>query len=80
MKTKAIYEKGVLKLLEKLELGEGEEVEITLIPSRPNLEEKIEELDKYLSKNAPKPFVSRLDRGYKWLSKEYSLKKLGLKG
>ena len=28
MKTKAIYEKGALKLLEKIDLKEGEEVEI----------------------------------------------------
>lgn len=28
MKTKAIYEKGTLKLLEKIDLKEGEEVEI----------------------------------------------------
>ena len=28
MKTKAIYEKGTLKLLEKIDLKEGEEVEV----------------------------------------------------
>lgn len=32
MKTKAMYEDGVLKPLEKLDLKEGEEVEISILP------------------------------------------------
>ena len=70
MKSKAIYEHGVLKPLEKLNLEEGEEVEITLKPSERHLVEKVEELDKYLSKNTPKPFVGRLERGNKWFTEE----------
>lgn len=37
MKTKAIYEKGTLKLLEKIDLKEGEEVEIEI---KKNIAEK----------------------------------------
>ena len=54
------------------------QVEITLKPSERHLVEKVEELDKYLSKNTPKPFVGRLERGNKWFTEEYCLKKLGL--
>jgi len=78
MKTKAIYEGGILKPLEQLDLKEGEEIEIILRPHETDLEKKIEELEKYLSTNAPKPFVSGLKKGYKWFTEEYSLKKLGL--
>ena len=78
-RIKAMYEGGVLKPLEKLKLGEGEEVEIILKPHRSDLDEKVRELDEYLSTNTPKPFVSELERGYKWFTEEYSLRKLGLK-
>lgn len=78
MRIKAVYRNDVLRPLEKLDLKEGEEVEITLRKYKPDLERKVEELDKYLSSNAPKPFVSELEKGYKWFTEEYSLKKLGL--
>ena len=79
MKTKAIYEDGILKPIEKVDLKEGEEVEIILRPYLSDLEEKVRELEEYLSTNTPKPFVSELERGYKWFTEEYSLRKLGLK-
>ena len=79
MGIKAVYKNEVLKPLEKLKLREGEEVEIILKPHRSDLEEKVKELEEYLSTNAPKPFVSELERGYKWFTEEYSLRKLGLK-
>jgi predicted DNA-binding antitoxin AbrB/MazE fold protein len=68
----------ILKPLEELDLKEREEVEIILRPRENDLEKKIDDLDKYLATNAPKPFVSRLKKGYKWFTEEYSLKKLGL--
>jgi predicted DNA-binding antitoxin AbrB/MazE fold protein len=40
-RIKAMYEKGVLKPLEKLKLGEGEEVEVILRPYKSDLEEKV---------------------------------------
>ena len=78
-RIKAMYEEGVLRPLEKLKLGEGEEVEIILRPYKSDLEERVRELEEYLSTNTPKPFVSELERGYKWFTEEYSLRKLGLK-
>ena len=78
LKTKAMYAEGILKPFEQLDLKEGEEVEILLRPREADLEKKVEELDKYLATNAPKPFISRLKKGYKWFTEEYSLKKLGL--
>ena len=79
IRVKARYEDKVLKPLEKVDLKEGEEVEIILRPYRPDLEERVRELEEYLSTNTPKPFVSELERGYKWFTEEYSLRKLGLK-
>ena len=79
IRVKARYENKVLKPLEGLDLEEGEDVEIILRPHRSDLEEKVRELDEYLSTNTPKPFVSELERGYKWFTEEYSLIKLGLK-
>jgi predicted DNA-binding antitoxin AbrB/MazE fold protein len=79
MGIKAVYKNAVLKPLEKLKLREGEEVEIILRPCRSDLEERVKELEDYLSTNTPKPFVSELERGYKWFTEEYSLRKLGLK-
>ena len=78
LKTKAMYAEGILKPFEQLDLKEGEEVEILLRPREADLEKKVEELDKYLATNAPKLFISRLKKGYKWFTEEYSLKKLGL--
>jgi len=74
-----MYEEGVLKPLEKLKLGEGEKVEIILRPYKSDLEERVRELEEYLSTNTPKAFVSELERGYKWFTEEYSLRKLGLR-
>ena len=79
IRVKAIYAGGILKPIEKVDLKEGEEVEIILKPHRSDLEEKVRELEEYLSTNTPKPFVSELERGYKWFTEEYSLRKLGLK-
>ena len=76
IRVKARYENKVLKPLEGLDLKEGEDVEIILRPHRSDLEEKVRELDEYLSTNTPKPFVSELERGYKWFTEEYSLRKL----
>ena len=78
IRVKARYENKVLKPLEGLDLKEGENVEIILRPHRSDLEEKVSELDEYLSTNTPKPFVSESERGYKWFTEEYSLRKLGL--
>ena len=78
LKTKAMYAEGVLRPLGQMDLKEGEVVEIIFEPRKTDLEKKVDELDKYLAANAPKPFVSRLKKGYKWFTEEYSLKKLGL--
>lgn len=45
MKTKAIYEKGVLKPLEKVDLKEGEEVEITINRGFRKLLEEVGEIE-----------------------------------
>lgn len=52
--------------------------ELILRARRPDLEKKVEELEGYLSANAPKPFTCKAKEGVKWLTEEYCLKKLGL--
>jgi transcriptional pleiotropic regulator of transition state genes len=44
-----------------------------------SLEEKVEELIRYLKNSAPKPFVSDEEAGEKWYSAEFSMRKIGLK-
>lgn len=54
--------------------------ELIIRPHDENLEKKVREAMDYLKKNAPKPFATREEEvDGKWFSKEYSLRKIGLK-
>jgi predicted DNA-binding antitoxin AbrB/MazE fold protein len=79
MKTRAIYESGMLKLKSELDLRDGEEVEVLVRSSSPGLEERVRRLEEYLTTNIPQPFVSPLIRSSKWYAGDYSLRKLGLR-
>jgi predicted DNA-binding antitoxin AbrB/MazE fold protein len=76
-RTKAVYEEGVLKPLEKLSLKEGEEIEIEIFPR----EEKIKKAFKELEKIIPS-LEGIVDTGEihmdKYMDKEYGLKKIGI--
>jgi len=52
---------------------------ILIKPTDFNLEKGVDEAISYLKNNAPKPFVSFEEGGEKWYSKEYSLRKMGLR-
>lgn len=67
-----------LKSGEKLEL-KVKGPEIVLRIRDPDLEKKVKELADFVEREAPEPFVSEISKGdSKWLSKKYSLRKLGL--
>ncbi|WP_457548814.1 AbrB/MazE/SpoVT family DNA-binding domain-containing protein [Archaeoglobus sp.] len=53
--------------------------EIVLKIQRNDLEKRVDELINFLKNNAPKPFVAEVKGEEKWLTKDYSLKKIGLK-
>ncbi|WP_456397057.1 AbrB/MazE/SpoVT family DNA-binding domain-containing protein [Desulfurobacterium sp.] len=52
---------------------------ILIKPTDFNLEMRVDEEISYLKNNAPKPFVSFEEGRGKWYSKEYSLRKAGLR-
>ena len=55
------------------------EDEIVLIVQREDLEKKVDDLIEFLKNNAPKAFVSEVEENEKWLTRKYSLEKIGLK-
>ena len=55
------------------------EDEIVIRVQRGNLEKKVDDLIEFLKNNAPKAFVSEVEEDEKWLTRKYSLEKIGLK-
>ncbi len=55
------------------------EDEIVIRVQRGNLEKKVDDLIEFLKNNAPKAFVSEVEEEEKWLTRKYSLEKIGLK-
>jgi len=55
------------------------EDEIVIRVQRGNLEKKVDDLIEFLKNNAPKAFVSEVEEDEKWLTRKYSLEKIGVK-
>lgn len=55
------------------------EDEIVIRVEREDLEKKVDDLIEFLKNNAPKAFVSEVEEENKWLTRKYSLEKIGLK-
>lgn len=53
--------------------------EIVIRVRREDLEKKVDDLIEFLKNNAPKAFVSEVEEDEKWLTRKYSLEKIGLK-
>ena len=54
--------------------------ELVIKPHDENLEKRVKDAVNYLKENPPKPFAARGEEADgKWFSKEYSLRKIGLK-
>jgi transcriptional pleiotropic regulator of transition state genes len=53
--------------------------EIVLSPRNLDLEGRVEELSRFLEREAPRAFVNPITPGdSKWMSRDYSLRKIGL--
>ncbi|ADC65275.1 transcriptional regulator, AbrB family [Ferroglobus placidus DSM 10642] len=55
------------------------EDEIVIGVYREDLEKKVDDLIEFLKNNAPKAFVSEVEEEDKWITRKYSLEKIGLK-
>jgi len=53
--------------------------EIVIRVHRGDLERKVDELIEFLKNNAPRAFVSEVEEDEKWLTRKYSLGKIGLR-
>ena len=58
---------------------EVREEEIVIRVEKGDLEKRVDELVEFLRNNAPKAFVSEVEEEDKWLTRAYSLEKIGLK-
>ena len=74
------------EIREKLGIHENSELtlsvredEIVIRVRREDLEKKVDDLIEFLKNNAPKAFVSEVGEDEKWLTRKYSLEKIGLK-
>ncbi len=74
------------EIREKLGIHENSELtlnvkedEIVIRVQRGDLEKKVDDLIEFLKNNAPKAFVSEVEEEEKWLTRKYSLEKIGLK-
>jgi len=77
MRTKAIFEGGVLKLLEKVSLEEGEEIEIEIFPNEEKIEKVFKELEKIIPSLEDIVDTENISMN-KYMNKEYALKKIGI--
>ena len=71
---------GGLSIRENSELTLSvREGEIAIRVQRGDLEKKVDDLIEFLKSDAPKAFVSKVEEDEKWLTRRYSLEKIGLK-
>ena len=77
IRVKAMYEEGVLKPLEKIGLGEGEEIEIEIFPSEDKIEKAFKELEEIIPSLEGVVDVGGI-RMNKYMDKDHGLKKIGI--
>jgi predicted DNA-binding antitoxin AbrB/MazE fold protein len=76
-RVKAVYEAGVLKLLDQVSLKEGEELEIEIFPGERSMEEVFKKLEKVMPRlGAVLDIAETSPETY--MDKEYVLRKLGI--
>jgi len=75
MRAKALYRNGVLKLLEKVNLQEGEEVEIEIFTKKEEIEKAFNNLKKIIPSLDDSVEETVMD---KYMDKEYALRKIGI--
>jgi predicted DNA-binding antitoxin AbrB/MazE fold protein len=76
-RVKALYEEGVLKLLDQVSLKEGEELEIEIFPGERSIEEVFKKLKKVLPQLGAVIDLAETSPDT-YMDKEYVLRKLGI--
>jgi predicted DNA-binding antitoxin AbrB/MazE fold protein len=76
-RVKALYEEGVLKLLDQVSLKEGEELEIEIFPGEQRIEEVFKKLEKVMPHLGAVLDLAETSPDT-YMDKEYVLRKLGI--
>ena len=77
IRVKAMYEEGVLKLLGKVSLKEGEKIEIEIFPSEDKIEKAFKELEEVIPSLKGVVDTGEISPN-KYMDKDYGLKKIGI--
>ena len=77
IRVKAMYEGGVLKPLEEVNLKEGEKIEIEIFPDEERIEEAFKELEEIIPSIEDIVDISEISMN-KYMDRDYALKKIGI--
>jgi predicted DNA-binding antitoxin AbrB/MazE fold protein len=77
IRVKAMYEEGVLKPLEEVNLKEGEKIEIEIFPDEGRIEEAFKELEEIIPSIEDIVDISEISMN-KYMDRDYALKKIGI--
>jgi len=77
IRVKAVYEEGVLKPLEEVNLKEGEKIEIEIFPDEGRIEEAFKELEEIIPSIEDIVDISEISMN-KYMDRDYALKKIGI--
>jgi len=77
IRVKAMYEGGVLKPLEEVNLKEGEKLEIEIFPDEGRIEEAFKELEEIIPSIEDIVDISEISMN-KYMDRDYALKKIGI--
>ena len=72
-----MYEGGVLKPLEEVNLKEGEKIEIEIFPDEERIEEAFKELEEIIPSIEDIVDISEISMN-KYMDRDYALKKIGI--
>ena len=75
IRVKAMYEGGVLKPLEEVNLKEGEKIEIEIFPDEERIEEAFRELEEIIPSIGDIVDISEISMN-KYMDRDYALKKI----
>jgi Protein of unknown function DUF104. len=77
IRVKAMYEEGVLKPLEEVNLKEGDKIEIEIFPDEGKIEEAFKELEEIIPSIEDIVDISEISMN-KYMDRDYALKKIGI--
>ena len=75
IRVKAMYEGGVLKPLEEVNLKEGEKIEIEIFPDEERIEEAFKELEEIIPSIGDIVDIREISMN-KYMDRDYALKKI----